>query len=133
MKAYSIDLRTKIIEAYNNQEGSQRQLAERFNVSLSFVQKLLKRYRETGTIAPLPRGKGFSPKLAQYTDVVEQLVAETNDATLEELQKSLVEKIGIKLNQSNICRFLQKLKLTVKKSCKATQAATERVQNLRFQ
>lgn len=116
MKDYSIDLRTKIIEAYNNRESSQRQLAKRFKVSLSFVQKLLKRYRETGTLAPLPRGKGFPPKLAKYTDVVEKLVEEKNDATLKELQESLAQKTGVKLSQSNICRFLKARQLTVKKN-----------------
>jgi transposase len=29
MKAYSVDLRQKIIDAHNQQEGSQRQLAKR--------------------------------------------------------------------------------------------------------
>jgi len=45
MKAYSIDLRQKIVEAYLNQEGSQRQLSERFKVSFHCVRTLLKRLR----------------------------------------------------------------------------------------
>jgi len=45
MKAYSLDLRQKIIHAYINQEGSIRQVAQRFKVAKSFVQKLLKRYK----------------------------------------------------------------------------------------
>ena len=45
MKADSVDLRQKIIDAYNQREGSQRQLARRFRVSLSFIENLLKRYR----------------------------------------------------------------------------------------
>lgn len=63
MKAYSIDLRQKVIDAYNGQQGSQRQLAKRFSVSLSFVQDLLKRYRKDGTIEPKPHGGGKSAKL----------------------------------------------------------------------
>jgi transposase len=133
VKAYSLDLRTRIVEAYNNQEGSQRQLAKRFKVSLSFVQKLLKQYRVKGTLTPLDRGKGFPPKLAQHQALIEQLVADKNDATLEELQRSIEEKTGININQSNISWFLKKLKLTLKKTCKATQAATERVQKLRVE
>ncbi len=31
MKAYSIDLRQKVINAYHNREGSQRELAKRFS------------------------------------------------------------------------------------------------------
>lgn len=63
MKAYSTDLRQKVIDAYNNKEGSQRQLAERFSVSLSFVQSLLKRFRNSGSFEPKPHGGGQSAKL----------------------------------------------------------------------
>jgi transposase-like protein len=48
MKAYSTDLRQKIIDVYLQEKLSQRQLAERFCVALSFIQKLLKQYRTTG-------------------------------------------------------------------------------------
>jgi len=41
MKAYSLDFRQKIIDTYVNDEISQRQLAKRFRVTLSFIQKLL--------------------------------------------------------------------------------------------
>lgn len=55
MKTSSIDLRSNILEAYQTQEGSQRQLAKRFKVSLSFIEKLFKQYRETGSITPRQR------------------------------------------------------------------------------
>ena len=42
MKFYSVDLRQKIINVYETEPISQRQLAKRFCVALSFVQKLLK-------------------------------------------------------------------------------------------
>ncbi len=48
MKAYSLDLRQKIIDVYKQEEISQRQLAQRFCVALSFVVKLLRQYRKTG-------------------------------------------------------------------------------------
>jgi len=54
MKAYSTDLRQKIIDVYGKEQISQRQLAKRFDVALSFIVKLLKQYRETGEIAPKP-------------------------------------------------------------------------------
>jgi len=56
MKAYSIDFRQKIIDAYHSSPISQRQLAERFSVALSFVQKLVKQYRLTQNIAPQAHG-----------------------------------------------------------------------------
>lgn len=45
MKAYSTDLRQKAIDAHNNEEGSQRKLANEKRVSLSFVHSLLRRFR----------------------------------------------------------------------------------------
>lgn len=58
MKAYSLDLRQKIIDVYEQKEISQRQLAQRFCVANSFVVKLLRQYRATGKIAPLPFNGG---------------------------------------------------------------------------
>lgn len=42
MKAYSIDLREKIVKAYEQYNTSIRKVAARFDVSKTFVQKLLK-------------------------------------------------------------------------------------------
>jgi len=36
-KPYSIDLRKKIVAAYENKEGSMQKLADRFKVSKNFV------------------------------------------------------------------------------------------------
>ncbi|MCC5669337.1 helix-turn-helix domain-containing protein [Nostoc sp. CHAB 5784] len=51
MKAYSLDLRQKVVDAYACGDISQRKLAKNFGVTLSFVQNLLKRHRELGTIS----------------------------------------------------------------------------------
>ena len=52
MKAYSTDLRQKIIETYEKGHISQCQLAQRFPVAKNFVITLLKHYHETGDLAP---------------------------------------------------------------------------------
>ncbi len=44
---YSLDLRKRVIEAYEAKEESLRQIAKCFCVSLSFVRDLTRRYRET--------------------------------------------------------------------------------------
>lgn len=46
--AYSSDLRTRVIEAWKAFEGTQTQLAARFKVSLSFVKRVVRRYRTSG-------------------------------------------------------------------------------------
>ncbi len=65
MKPYCVDLRQKIIDAYKQQDGSQRQLAKRFRVSLSFIENLLKRYRTDGTVEPRAHGGGQMAKLGR--------------------------------------------------------------------
>ncbi|ABG50074.1 transposase [Trichodesmium erythraeum IMS101] len=63
MKPYSIDLRKKIIEIWEKEKISIRKLAQRFGVSKSFIQKLIKKYQETGDIRPLTRGGSIPSKL----------------------------------------------------------------------
>lgn len=115
MNHYSIDLRQKVIEAYENHEGSQRQLASRFKVSLGFIQNLLKRYRIDDTIEPRPRAKGFPPKLAEHKEDVKTLVEQNPDSTLQELTVLIEQKSGVRVSVSTLHYFLQKLKLTRKK------------------
>jgi transposase len=116
MKAYSLDLRQKIVDAYAEGNVSQRQLAKQFRVALSFVEKLLKQHRETGNIAPKVRTAQTQTKLnCEQLTVLEQIVAEKNDATLAELRAELEQKTGVLIGRSTVDRMLKKLNLTLKK------------------
>lgn len=71
MKAYSLDLRQKIIE-HQQEAVSQRQIAKRFGVATSFTIKLLKQYRETGSMEPKPHAGGTAQFNAQHQQVKEE-------------------------------------------------------------
>ena len=117
MKAYSLDLRQKIIDVYEQEEISQRQLAQRFNVALSFIVKLLRQYRTTGEISPKPFNGGVKLKLSPENLVVlADLIENNNDATLDELCQMLQEKIEVSISRATMGRMTQRLKLTVKKN-----------------
>jgi transposase len=117
MKAYSLDLREKIIQVYENEEISQRQLAKRFCVTLSFIEKLLKQYRETGVIAAKPFAGGVKLKLnSQQLVSLAELIEANNDATLEELIHLFEEKTGVAISRATMGRMTQTLKMTVKKN-----------------
>ena len=116
MKAYSTDLRQKVTNAYNNREGSQRELAKRFSVSLSFIQSLLKRFRSSGTVEPKPHGGGQSAKLtSEQVALIATMVEEDNDAILVELCFRLEERTGVKVSRATMGRITHKLNLTRKK------------------
>ena len=129
MKPYSLDLRQKVVDAYSNGEGSFRGLAKRFKVSLSFIQRLLKRYREEGTIAPKTLGGGPTPQLEPHTEQIHLLLEQCNDLTLEQLGQKLAQETGVKVSLSTLCRFLQKHKLTRKKNNTSTQGRNRRSPN----
>lgn len=114
--AYSTDLRQRVIEAIDAKEGSQRQLAERFKVSLSFVRDLRRRNRETGTVEPKPRRGGTVPKLnASQLPIVEQLVKAQPDALLRELCERFAERTTIRVSLSTMHRAVEQLSLSYKK------------------
>jgi len=116
MKPYSLDLRQKILDIYLAGGISQRQLAERFSVTLSFVEKLLKQHRDTGNIAPKVRTQQTPTKLNQeQLGILAQLVAENNDATLEQLREFLQKATNVLIGRSTVDRMLTKLNLSRKK------------------
>jgi transposase len=49
MSVYSQDLRQRVIDTLERQEGSFRKVATRFRVSLSFVTRLVRRRRDRTT------------------------------------------------------------------------------------
>ena len=71
------------MEAYLNQEGSIREVAQRFKVSRSDVQTLLKRVREGKTLAPKKVGGNVTPRLAKYEEEIKEWVQENPDAILQ--------------------------------------------------
>jgi transposase len=114
--AYSLDLRKKIFSAWQNKEGSQRELAKRFKVSKEFIRNFLRRYRETGEIAAKPQGGDRRSQMkAEEEKILQKLVLEKNDIYLREIQAQLQERIGIKVSVSSVCRKLKKLPLGRKK------------------
>ena len=117
MKAYSTDLRQKIIEAWQRGQTTQRAIAELFGVSVSFVEKLLQRYRTTGTFDAKPHGGGQKRRLDDAADqrILSWIQAQP-DLTLAELQSKTHQELGIHLSLATLCRNLKRLDLTRKKS-----------------
>lgn len=116
MKPYSIDFRQKIIEVYENEDISIRQLAQRFRVTKSFIQKLLKQYRETGNIHPQAQSGSTTKKLnfEQLMTLI-KIIEANNQATLTELCNLLEEKNKIRLTRTTMERITQQLNYILEK------------------
>jgi transposase len=132
MAAYSIDLRHKILHAWERRLGSQRALAHLFGVSLSFIEKLIRRSRTTGDIAPKPHAGGQRPRLdAAAAALVRRLVLDDVDLTLEELCARVADAQGVRVSVATMCRVLQRLGLPRKKSRSTPASATPRASSRR--
>jgi transposase len=127
MKAYSLDLRAKVLEAYLQKEGSIRQLAQRFKVSARFVWELIPRFRQTESYAPKPHGGGNPACInPSHYELIADLVKQYPDATLQELCAYFQEKCHITPSKSSMQRVLDKLQLTRKKRHSTPQSVTRR-------
>lgn len=115
MKAYSIDLREKIVTAYFQGHTSIRKVAIRFAVSKSLVEKLINQQRQSGNLEPKQRGKPQFSHLKNAASTLRELVAENQDATLEELCELFAVKTGNWVSRTAMCRSLQKLGLNRQK------------------
>jgi transposase len=117
MKAYSFDLREKILRACDQRLGSQRAIATLFGVSQSFVEKLLRRRRMTGDIRPRPHAGGRRALCdAAALAHVRRLVQEHPDATLAELTVQLEAQHGLRVSVPTMGRIVLQLQLPRKKS-----------------
>lgn len=112
MRPYSLDLRERVLAAVENHEGSWRLIAHRFRVSLTFVARLLQRYRRTGNVRPQPHGGGHPAALDEAARRrLRRLVEQQPDATLDELR----QRLGLRCSLMAVWRTLRELKITRKK------------------
>jgi transposase len=82
MKPYSQDLRERIVRELEAQDDSQVEIAARFAVSLSFVEKLWRRWRTTGSCAARPHAGGRCRSLYGAEALIRAEIAHDPDLTL---------------------------------------------------
>ncbi len=118
MATLSNDLRERIVAAYDRGDGTRQQIADRYNVSLGMVKKLLQQRRNTGDIASRHRYSGRKPKITvKHQQQLRRLVRKRPDMTLEELR----EAMGLSCTPQAIHYVLERMGLPLKKRRSAPQ------------
>lgn len=113
MAPYSMDLRERVLEAYDNGEGTQEELAQTFRVSTRWIQKLLAQRRQTGAINPRPHGGGRPATVSgERVEQLREALRSKPDATLSELREAL----GLGGSIMGVFRALKRHRITRKKS-----------------
>src|SRR4051794_6187638 len=118
MTPYSQDLRQRILDTARRGDATLRQIAERSLVSVSFVTRLLRLHRTTGSVEPRPHG-GANPPVLTPGDLERllELIRQQPDATLEECR----QRLGVDCGLMTISRALSQLGLPRKKEVPRAQ------------
>jgi transposase len=128
MEALSLDLRERICVACDEHFETRAEVAERFGVSRSFVQKLLRRHNAGESIAAKPKRGGRKPVLSDSDRrLLSRAVALKGDATLAELCQSLTKAGGASVSKPTMCRVLKTMRLPLKKRRCTPRSGTRRV------
>jgi transposase len=116
MKAYSLDLRQRVLAAALRGDRTIPEVAALFGVSTAFVNKMLRLHRTGQDIAPRPHGGGHTPRLQRrHHKLLRAAVARRNDATLRELREHLAARSRVTVSDATVSRALKALGLSRKK------------------
>jgi transposase len=112
VKTLSVDLRERIVAAYDAGDVTRAEVAQRFRVSEAMVKKLLQQRRRCGDIRPQHHRCGRKPRITpEHRKRLRELVAEKPDRTLAELRSC----VGLSCTLPAIHYALAAMDLTYKK------------------
>lgn len=95
MKAYSIDLRKRVLSAYDSDKYSLNQIAKQFQVTTRWIQKLRQQRQQEGSIAPKPQNQGRKPAFrGKHLQQLDDFVKRYPDATLEEIREFFADRVN---------------------------------------
>jgi transposase len=121
MATLSLDLRERIVRAYDKGEGTREEIAQRFSVSLGMVKKLLQQRRKTGCIKARHHLAGHKKLIvAEHRIAMRQHLKRKPDMTLIELREAL----GLECTLPAIHYVLVDMGLTYKKRRSAPPSRT---------
>jgi transposase len=109
-------IRLAIVRAFEREGLTYGEIARLLGVGEASVSRILRLHRETGSIAPRPKGGGrLSPVRGKVASKLASLVKATPDATVAELMEALVEQTGVATSASSMKRALHRLGFSRKK------------------
>ena len=115
-KAYSGDLRERVLLACERGKLSRAKIAALFHVGESTLYRWLETWRSEGRREAKPHAGGPEPRLdAAALEELKAIVAEANDLSLAEYAAKLQERAGVAASGPTVSRALKKLGLPRKK------------------
>src|SRR5256885_14073760 len=124
---YDLALRERAVTAYERGDGSYAELAALFDVDHRTLERWVARWRDTGSLAPQPRGGGWSCPID--TTVLRAVVRDGPDATVTELCWEYNRRVPRtrRTTRSSFHRALRRAGVRVKKKTRARGEGDSRV------
>lgn len=111
-----MDLRQKIVSAYEGRHGTLDEIADTFEVGRRTVARFVSLARSGEGLWPKPHGGGYPPSLDSHAlTLLRERVESRPDATLSELSDYLHSRAGVSAHPATVCRALRRLGLPRKK------------------
>ncbi len=115
MKAYSEDLRTKIVDAIEQRGMNQSEAARIFDVSLSSVKRYVRKSRRGRPLSP-GKAPGKRPAIDERArKLLEEDLKERPFATLQDRCQYLRAIACVEVSRSTLCRAIKRMRSTRKK------------------
>ena len=125
-RAYSQDLRDRVIEAVVGGGMSRRAAAKRFGISEASAIKWVRRLQSGGSRSAARMGGYKRRKLEPHRDFLDGLRIAKPDVTLQDLCDRLLAERGVKADTSMMSRFFRRLGVTFKKRRSSQASRTAR-------
>ena len=120
-KPYSMDLRERVVDAVEAGDLSRRKAAARFGVAVSTVIHWVRRFRETGSVAPGQMGGHRPKKIAGEHRQWLMKRCRSGPFTLRGLVTELAER-GLPVDYRTVWTFVHEEKLSFKKNGRRQRA-----------
>ena len=103
------EIRQRVIDAYDNGEGTYVDIARRFSVGEASVSRWLGLHRSTGNVDAKPTGGNRRPDLpADVQSTILLLVRDEANWTTEEISAQIKDEFGLVVDRERIGRFLRR-------------------------
>lgn len=117
----SNDLRLRVVE-FVEEGHSRREAALRFKMAASSAVNVVKLWKDTGSVDPRPRGGFRHGKLKPHKGFILGVVGKQSDITMPELAQVLLSEKNVKIDPSNLSKFLISCGLSYKKKPSGNRA-----------
>jgi transposase len=105
---HPVAFRQKVVDAYENGEGSYREIGKRFAVGEASVNRWVALERKTGSVAPKQQGRRTGPTKAtpKVVALILRLVDDESTITSSEIVEVISRELDVQMCRQTVCKVL---------------------------